>query len=71
VLVWKGEKVALVKRAGLYGNDTWSPPGGHDEFGETALETARRETREKIGVEIENLEILGFTEDIKHMISIT
>jgi 8-oxo-dGTP diphosphatase len=73
VLVWKGDKIALIKRAGTYGNGTWSPPGGHVEFAECAFETARRETMEEIGVQIENLEILGFTEDItqdKHYITI-
>jgi 8-oxo-dGTP diphosphatase len=64
VLVWKVDKVALVKRSGSYGLGTWSPPGGHVEFGESVLETARRETMEEIGTEIENLEVLGFTEDI-------
>jgi 8-oxo-dGTP diphosphatase len=64
VLVWKGDKVALVKRSGSHGLGTWSPPGGHVEFGESVLETARRETMEEIGTEIENLEVLGFTEDV-------
>jgi 8-oxo-dGTP diphosphatase len=64
VLVRKGDKVALVKRSGSYGFGTWSPPGGHVEFGESTIETARRETMEEIGTEIENLEVLGFTEDI-------
>lgn len=64
VLVWKGDRVALVKRSGSYGSGTWSPPGGHVEFGESVLETARRETMEEIGIEIENLEVLGFTEDV-------
>ena len=64
VLVWKGGKVALIKRTGSFGPDTWSPPGGHIEFGESALEAARRETMEEIGVEIGNLKVLGFIEDI-------
>lgn len=73
VLVWKEDKIALVKRTAAYGHGTWSPPGGHVEFGESALDTARRETMEEIGVEIKNLEILGFTEDItpdKHYITV-
>jgi ADP-ribose pyrophosphatase YjhB (NUDIX family) len=41
-----------------------SPPGDHVEFDESVLDTARRETMEEIGTEIENLEVLGFTEDI-------
>jgi len=64
VLVWREGKVALIKRTGPFGPGTWAPPGGHLEFGELALDAARRETREEIGVEIDNLEILGITEDI-------
>ena len=63
VLIWKEEKVALIKRAGKYGADTWAPPGGHMEFGESALVAACRETMEEIGVEIKNMVVLGFTED--------
>ncbi len=73
VLVWKGDKIALIKRAGTYGYGTWAPPGGHTEFGECIYETAHREIMEEIGVEIENLKVLGFTEDItqdKHYITI-
>ena len=69
VLVWKGDKVALVKRSGSYGFGTWSPPGGHVEFGESVLDTARRETMEEIGAEIENLEVLGIAQD-NHYITV-
>jgi 8-oxo-dGTP diphosphatase len=65
--------IALVKRAGEYGKGTWSPPGGHVEFGECVFETAHRETMEEIGVWIDHLDILGFTEDItldKHYITV-
>jgi ADP-ribose pyrophosphatase YjhB (NUDIX family) len=37
--------------------DQRSPPGGHVEFGESVLDTARCETMEEIGTEIENLEV--------------
>ena len=63
----------MVKRAGEYGKGTWSPPGGHVEFGERVLETAIRETMEETGVTIKNLDVLGFTEDItpdKHYITV-
>ncbi|HWQ20305.1 MAG TPA: NUDIX domain-containing protein [Methanotrichaceae archaeon] len=64
VLVWKDGKIALIKRAGSFGAGTWSPPGGHVEFGELALDAACRETAEEIGIKIKGLEILGFVEDI-------
>jgi 8-oxo-dGTP diphosphatase len=63
LLLWKDSKVALIKRAGVYGTSTWAPPGGHVEFGESAIEAARRETTEEVGIEVKNLTILGFTED--------
>ena len=63
VLVWKDGEIALIKREGKYGSGTWAPPGGHIEFGESAIEAAIRETMEEIGVEIKNIKALGFTED--------
>lgn len=64
VLVWKEGQIALIKRDGKYGSGTWAPPGGHIEFGESAVDAAIRETMEEIGVEIRNTKILGFTEDL-------
>ncbi len=40
------------------------PVGGGVEFGETSAETAVREAREEIGVEICNLRLLGVSENI-------
>ncbi len=60
----KEGKILLMKRAGAYGKDSWAPPGGHVEFGETASETARRETKEETGIDITNIKVLGITEDI-------
>lgn len=62
-LIWKDGKIALIKRAGKYGADTWAPPGGHIEFGESATQAASRETMEEIGVQIKNMVVLGLTED--------
>lgn len=56
-------KAVLIKRTGAHGEGTWAPPGGHVDFGETVIEAGRREVKEEIGIEIGNLEVLGFTED--------
>ncbi len=64
VLIWKEGKVALIKRSSQYGPGTWAPPGGHIEFGESALDAAVRETMEEVGVKIRNIDVLGFTEDL-------
>jgi len=71
----KDGKVVLIKRTGSHGEGTWAPPGGHIDFGETAVEAGRREVKEEAGIEVGNLKVLGFTEDFfekegKHYITI-
>jgi 8-oxo-dGTP diphosphatase len=64
VLVRDNEgKVILIKRTGSHGEGTWAPPGGHVDFGESVIETGRREVREEAGIEAGDLKVLGFTED--------
>ncbi len=74
-LVKKNNKTLLIKRKGSHGNGTWAPPGGHLDFEEDILKCAKRETKEEVGVEIKNLKVIGFTEDLfkkekKHYITI-
>ena len=49
--------VLLVKHN--YGELNWELPGGAGEAGESAEETARREMREEVGVELENMRLAG------------
>jgi ADP-ribose pyrophosphatase YjhB (NUDIX family) len=62
--VWKDGQVLLIQRAkppaGL-----WSLPGGHVEFGETALAAARRELLEESGVAADLTEFVGLYEIIR------
>ena len=62
--VWKDGKVLLILRAkpplGL-----WSLPGGHVEFGETALAAAERELLEESGVTADLTEFVGLYEIIR------
>ena len=61
--VWKDGKVLLIQRAkppaGL-----WSLPGGHVEFGETALAAAQRELLEESGVTADLTAFAGLYEVI-------
>ena len=64
VLVWEGGNVLLGLRRGSHGAGTWSPPGGHLEFGEEPIDCLRRETFEEAGISIKDVEFAGVTNDI-------
>ncbi|MEK7632279.1 MAG: NUDIX domain-containing protein [Patescibacteria group bacterium] len=75
VVVFRGNEIVLMQRRGVHGEGSWCPPGGHLEYGESWEDCAKRETLEELGVEIENVEFLGVTNDIhekeqKHYITI-
>jgi 8-oxo-dGTP diphosphatase len=62
--VWKDGRVLLVQRA-KPPVGAWSLPGGHVEFGETAVEAARRELFEETGVAANLTELVGLYEIIR------
>ena len=66
--VWirKNGKIMLAKRAPQKksGAGTWAPPGGHLEMLETIEECVIRETREEASIEIDNIRLMTFVEDI-------
>lgn len=75
VLVRRGDKLLLEKRAHTHGAGTWGPPSGHIDYSETPEQTAQRETREETGVSISNMVFLGITNDVfeaeqKHYITL-
>ena len=75
VFIIKDGKFLMGKRQGAHGAGSWSVPGGHLEWHETFAETAIRETREEVGLEIENLRFGAvtndhFIEEDKHYITI-
>ncbi len=75
VIIKKDNKILLQKRIGAHGPGSWSPPGGHMEFGESPEETAVRETLEEVGVSVRNPKVVGVTNDVhlaeeKHYITI-
>ena len=64
VLVQRDDTVLLGLRRGAHGAGTWSPPGGHLEFGEDPIDCARREALEEAGIELGPCELVGVTNDI-------
>jgi 8-oxo-dGTP diphosphatase len=60
VFILKDGKLLLGKRLSKdnHGDGEYCGPGGHVEFGETLEECAIRETREEVGIEIENVRFL-------------
>lgn len=64
IIIAKNGEILMMQRAGSTGEGTWAIPGGAVEFKESPEEAAVRETMEETGIEVNNLEFLGYTNDI-------
>ncbi|MEE8271718.1 MAG: NUDIX hydrolase [Alphaproteobacteria bacterium] len=64
VVVWRGDRVLLVKRGRPPRQGQWSLPGGAQELGETVLETAVREAREETGLSVRPTGIITAVDSI-------
>jgi 8-oxo-dGTP diphosphatase len=75
ILITRDNKVLLMKRKGPHGTGTWSPPGGHLDFGETLEGCAAREAKEEVGVDVVDIRFRCVTNDVfekegKHYITV-
>jgi 8-oxo-dGTP diphosphatase len=74
-IVIKDGAILLGKRKNAHGEGSWQFPGGHLEYGETIEGCARREVFEETGIEIGNLRLGPYTNDVfgndrKHYITL-
>lgn len=63
-IVIKDGRILIGRRMGKNGLGTWSMPGGHLDMGESPEMTAARETLEETGVVVDNIQFIGYTNDI-------
>lgn len=62
----KKKEILLKKRSATAKNEAgyWQQPGGSIDYGEKAIDAAKREIREEIGIDIDIWGILPFTDQI-------
>ncbi len=63
-IIVRGGKVLFGHRKGKHGKNTWSPPGGKLEGGESFEDCAKRETFEETGLKIPSFKMIGVTNDL-------
>ena len=64
VVIWRDDRVLLVKRGKPPRQGQWSIPGGVQQLGETVFEAARREVAEETGLEIDLIDVLAVVDSI-------
>ncbi len=64
VIVFKDERVLLIRRGKPPRAGQWSLPGGRQRLGETVRETAAREVREETGCEVEVTALLDVLDSL-------
>jgi len=64
IVVWREDKVLLVRRAKAPRLGEWSIPGGAQSLGETVFEAAVREVREEAGIDVRPIGIVTVVDSI-------
>ncbi|MBB63809.1 MAG: hypothetical protein CMO81_01970 [Waddliaceae bacterium] len=64
VLIFRDKKILLGLRQGSHGEGTWSPPGGHLDFGESVEDCAARELFEETALKATMFTPLPWSNDI-------
>ena len=64
-IVWKGDRVLLIRRGRPPRQGQWSIPGGRQEAGETVRQAVLREIREEAGIEIDILGVAAVVDLIE------
>lgn len=64
VIVWRGGRMLLVRRARPPSEGEWSLPGGAQELGETLFQAAAREVAEETGMAVEPVAVLTAVDGI-------
>lgn len=80
VIIRDGNKILLGHRCnnykdtgGIYEPDSWTIPGGKQEYNETVLEGAIREVKEETNLDVSDLFVFGATDDFqpnKHFVTL-
>lgn len=80
ILIVKDNKILLghrvndaVDTGGIYEPGSWTLPGGKQDYDETIIECAKRETKEETNLDIDDIVIIGADDDIqpdRHFITI-
>ncbi len=60
-------QILLGLRQGSHGAGEWCFPGGHLEMGETIFETAKRETKEETGLEVNDFELISVADEMRYL----
>lgn len=67
VMIMRDNKVLLGLRQGSHGDGEWGLPGGSVEFGESIFQAAKREAKEEVGVDVDDLELISISDEMKYI----